>query len=106
MHRSVLIIRIFHIFTIKGQCSPTNSEATTAAIETLQWNNNNISNTKKNNFNSISRNISNNHHYYHHQHNATLKVNRNNYLNPLVMANNGTLTLGRIKAERNHYING
>ena len=39
-------------------------------------------------------------------------MNRNNYLNPLGSGGNGgpvvpgTLTLGRIKSERNNYING
>lgn len=42
--------------------------------------------------------------------NRTLEMNRNNYLNPLGAVANGTvpgtLTLGRIKSERNNYING
>ncbi|XP_039436004.1 cadherin-99C [Culex pipiens pallens] len=83
-----------------GQNSPTNSDATTAVVGTLQRNNNN--NTKNNN----NLNINNRQNTL----NRTLEMNRNNYLNPLGAVSNGTLpgtlTLGRIKSERNNYING
>uniref|UniRef100_A0AAG5CSC6 Cadherin domain-containing protein n=1 Tax=Anopheles atroparvus TaxID=41427 RepID=A0AAG5CSC6_ANOAO len=83
-----------------GQHSPTNSDATTAVVGTLQRNNNN--NTK----NNINLNINNRQNTL----NRTLEMNRNNYLNPLGSAGTGavpgTLTLGRIKSERNNYING
>ncbi|XP_053680241.1 cadherin-99C [Anopheles nili] len=83
-----------------GQHSPTNSDATTAVVGTLQRNNNN--NTKNNN----NLNINNRQNTL----NRTLEMNRNNYLNPLGSGGNGavpgTLTLGRIKSERNNYING
>uniref|UniRef100_A0A4Y0BHH8 Uncharacterized protein n=1 Tax=Anopheles funestus TaxID=62324 RepID=A0A4Y0BHH8_ANOFN len=85
-----------------GQHSPTNSDATTAVVGTLQRNNNN--NTKNNN----NLNINNRQNTL----NRTLEMNRNNYLNPLVSGGGGngtvpgTLTLGRIKSERNNYING
>ncbi|XP_053682890.1 cadherin-99C [Sabethes cyaneus] len=83
-----------------GQHSPTNSDATTAVVGTLQRNNNN--NTKNNN----NLNINNRQNTL----NRTLEMNRNNYLNPLGSVSNGTLpgtlTLGRIKSERNNYING
>uniref|UniRef100_A0A182QAB1 Cadherin domain-containing protein n=1 Tax=Anopheles farauti TaxID=69004 RepID=A0A182QAB1_9DIPT len=84
-----------------GQHSPTNSDATTAVVGTLQRNNNN--NTKNNN----NLNINNRQNTL----NRTLEMNRNNYLNPLSGSGGngavpGTLTLGRIKSERNNYING
>nr|XP_029722765.1 cadherin-99C isoform X2 [Aedes albopictus] len=83
-----------------GQHSPTNSDATTAVVGTLQRNNNN--NTKNNN----NLNINNRQNTL----NRNLEMNRNNYLNPLGSVSNGTvpgtLTLGRIKSERNNYING
>lgn len=67
---------------------------------TLQRNNNN--NTKNNN----NLNINNRQNTL----NRTLEMNRNNYLKPLGAVSNGTLpgtlTLGRIKSERNNYING
>uniref|UniRef100_W4VRE0 Putative auditory receptor cell stereocilium organization n=1 Tax=Corethrella appendiculata TaxID=1370023 RepID=W4VRE0_9DIPT len=78
-----------------GQHSPTNSDATTAIVGTLQRNNNN--NTKNNNMNNRQNTL-----------NRNLEINRNNYLNPLGIVSNGTgtLTLGRIKPERNNYSNG
>ncbi|XP_049532008.1 cadherin-99C [Anopheles darlingi] len=84
-----------------GQHSPTNSDATTAVVGTLQRNNN--INAKNNNNLSTINNRQN-------TLNRTLEMNRNNYLNPLGAVANGTvpgtLTLGRIKSERNNYING
>ncbi|XP_052863564.1 cadherin-99C [Anopheles cruzii] len=83
-----------------GQHSPTNSDATTAVVGTLQRNNN--INAKNNNNLSINNRQN--------TLNRTLEMNRNNYLNPLGSLGNGTvpgtLTLGRIKSERNNYING
>ncbi|XP_059611482.1 cadherin-99C [Phlebotomus argentipes] len=75
-----------------GGRSPSHSEATTAAMSTLQRNNNNNLNnqaTGNNRQNTFNR---------------ALEINRNN-ANPLGK-NAGTLTLGRIKSERNHYNNG
>ncbi|KAG4067292.1 hypothetical protein HA402_000283 [Bradysia odoriphaga] len=80
-----------------GQISPSNSEATTAVITTLRRNNNN------NNVNLTHNNNRQN------TFNRTLEMNRNN-ANPLAIGSTGTLpgtlTLGRIKADRNNYQNG
>lgn len=84
------------VFVFTGQSSPTNSEATTAVITTLRRNNNNNINMshKNNRQNTFNR---------------TLEMNRNN-ANPMAMGSSGTLpgtlTLGRIKTDRNNYQNG
>lgn len=72
-----------------------NSEATTAIVTTLRRNNNNLANNTNNNNRQNT-------------HNRTLEMNRNN-ANPLANSTGtlpGTLTLGRIKADRNIYQNG
>lgn len=79
-----------------GQSSPTNSDATTAVVSTLRRNNNNNVNLTQNNNRQNTFN-------------RTLEMNRNN-ANPMALGSTGTLpgtlTLGRIKAERNNYQNG
>lgn len=86
-----------------GHHSPANSDATTAIVGTLRRNNNN------NNINlNLSNNISSNNHMNNRQNsiNRTLEMNRNNHINPLGSGPpQNTLTLGRIKSERNNYIN-
>lgn len=93
---------ITHKDTNGGHSSPNsvNSDATTAIISTLQRNNNN-------NINNINNNNRQN------TLNRTLEMNRNNSVmlaNPLAMGSQGTLpgtlTLGRLKSERNNIING
>lgn len=79
-----------------GQHSPTNSDTSTVVIGTLQRNNRiNLLNNINNKQNTL---------------NKTLELNRNNYANPLSIDTNfkagTTLTLGRIKSERNQIING
>lgn len=79
-----------------GQQSPTNSDTSTVVIGTLQRNNRiNLLNNINNKQNTL---------------NKTLELNRNNYANPLSIDTNfkagTTLTLGRIKSERNQIING
>lgn len=79
-----------------GQHSPTNSDTSTVVIGTLQRNNRiNLLNNMNNKQNTL---------------NKTLELNRNNYANPLSIDTNfkagTTLTLGRIKSERNQIING
>lgn len=79
-----------------GQHSPTNSDTSTIVIGTLQRNNRiNLLNNMNNKQNTL---------------NKTLEMNRNNYANPLSIDTNfkagTTLTLGRIKSERNQIING
>lgn len=75
--------------------SPTNSDATTAVVSTLRRNNNNVNLTQNNNRQNTF--------------NRTLEMSRNN-ANPMGIASQGTLpgtlTLGRIKADRNNYQNG
>lgn len=81
----------------QGQSSPTNSDTPTVIIGTLQRNNriNLLNNINQKQQNSL---------------NKTLEMNRNNYANPLSIDTNlkagSTLTLGRIKSERNEIING
>uniref|UniRef100_A0A1B0CQ86 Cadherin domain-containing protein n=1 Tax=Lutzomyia longipalpis TaxID=7200 RepID=A0A1B0CQ86_LUTLO len=72
-----------------GGLSPSHSEATTAAMSTLQRNNLNNQANGNNCQNTFNR---------------VLEINRNN-ANPLAK-NSGTLTLGRIKTDRNNYNNG
>lgn len=100
IHSLSIFSRRYCLAFALGQHSPTNSDATTAVVGTLQRNNNN--NTKNNN----NLNINNRQNTL----NRNLEMNRNNYLNPLGSVSNGTvpgtLTLGRIKSERNNYING
>lgn len=79
-----------------GQQSPTNSDTSTIVIGTLQRNNRiNLLNNINNKQNTL---------------NKTIELNRNNYANPLSIDTNfkagTTLTLGRIKSERNQIING
>lgn len=79
-----------------GQHSPTNSDTSTVVIGTLQRNNRiNLLNNMNNKQNTL---------------NKTIEMNRNNYANPLSIDTNykagTTLTLGRIKSERNQIING
>ena len=79
-----------------GQHSPTNSDTSTVVIGTLQRNNRiNLLNNINNKQNTL---------------NKTIELNRNNYANPLSIDTNfkagTTLTLGRIKSERNQIING
>ena len=79
-----------------GQHSPSNSDTSTVVIGTLQRNNRiNLLNNINNKQNTL---------------NKTLELNRNNYANPLSIDTNfkagTTLTLGRIKSERNQIING
>jgi protocadherin-15 len=80
-----------------GQSSPTNSDTPTVIIGTLQRNNriNLLNNINQKQQNSL---------------NKTIEMNRNNYANPLSIDTNfkagTTLTLGRIKSERNQIING
>jgi protocadherin-15 len=79
-----------------GQQSPTNSDTSTVVIGTLQRNNRiNLLNNINNKQNTL---------------NKTIELNRNNYANPLSIDTNfkagTTLTLGRIKSERNQIING
>lgn len=68
-----------------GQRSPTNSEATTAALSTLRRNNNNT----------------------HHGYNRTIEAIKNNVHIPKNMNGTipGTLTLGRVKPDNNIYQN-
>lgn len=95
-----------HAFTIdnvsyithkeNGGISPTNSDTSTIVIGTLQRNNRiNLLNNMNNKQNTL---------------NKTIELNRNNYANPLSIDTNykagTTLTLGRIKSERNQIING
>lgn len=81
----------------QGQSSPTNSDTPTVVIGTLQRNNriNLLNNINQKQQNSL---------------NKTIEMNRNNYANPLSIDTNfkagTTLTLGRIKSERNQIING
>lgn len=81
----------------QGQSSPTNSDTPTVIIGTLQRNNriNLLNNINQKQQNSL---------------NKTIEMNRNNYANPLSIDTNlkagSTLTLGRIKSERNEIING
>lgn len=79
-----------------GQNSPTNSDTSTVVIGTLQRNNRiNLLNNINNKQNTLNKSI---------------ELNRNNYANPLSIDTNfkagTTLTLGRIKSERNQIING
>lgn len=77
-----------------GNTSPANSEATTARMGTLQRNTNN-------NNNNINNAINNNNRI-----NRNLEMNRNISGNANPLANGtlpGTLTLGRIKNDRNNY---
>lgn len=79
-----------------GQHSPTNSDTSTVVIGTLQRNNRiNLLNNINNKQNTLNKSI---------------ELNRNNYANPLSIDTNfkagTTLTLGRIKSERNQIING
>ncbi|XP_055849047.1 cadherin-99C isoform X1 [Episyrphus balteatus] len=78
-----------------GQSSPSHSEATTATTATLRRNNNNN--------NNVNNNMNNRQNTF----NRTLEMNRNN-ANPLASNGTlpGTLTLGRIKQNTNHYQNG
>uniref|UniRef100_A0A336LX47 CSON004492 protein n=1 Tax=Culicoides sonorensis TaxID=179676 RepID=A0A336LX47_CULSO len=89
-----------------GNHSPANSDATTAIVGTLRRNNNN------NNINlNLSNNInnSNNNNQMNNRQNSinkTLELNRNHHINPLGSGQQGSsLTLGRIRSERNNYIN-
>ncbi len=81
----------------QGQSSPTNSDTPTVIVGTLQRNNriNLLNNMNQKQQNSL---------------NKTIEMNRNNYANPLSIDTNlkvgSTLTLGRIKSERNEIING
>lgn len=81
----------------QGQSSPTNSDTPTVVVGTLQRNNriNLLNNINQKQQNSL---------------NKTIEMNRNNYANPLSIETNlkagSTLTLGRIKSERNEIING
>ncbi|KAG5670886.1 hypothetical protein PVAND_001118 [Polypedilum vanderplanki] len=81
----------------QGQSSPTNSDSTVVIGNTLQRNNriNLLNNINQKQQNSL---------------NKTIEMNRNNYANPLSIDTNykagTTLTLGRIKSERNQIING
>ncbi|XP_063705684.1 cadherin-99C [Culicoides brevitarsis] len=83
-----------------GNHSPANSDATTAIVGTLRRNNNN---------NNINLNISSNNQQMNNRQNTinrTLEMNRNHHINPLSNGQQGSsLTLGRIKSERNNYIN-
>ncbi|GAB0100467.1 Cadherin-99C [Sergentomyia squamirostris] len=73
--------------------SPSHSETTTMAITTLQRNNNNNLNNHMMSGNNRQNTL-----------NRVLEINRNN-ANPMIN-NTGTLTLGRIKSDRNTYNNG
>lgn len=66
-----------------GQRSPTNSEATTAALSTLRRNNNNTQNT----------------------YNRTIEIIKNNPHKAMNGNLSGTLTLGRVKPDNNIYQN-
>lgn len=87
-----------HNVIVSGQISPSNSEAPTAVITTLRRNNNNNNNVNLTHNNNRQNTF-----------NRTLEMNRNN-ANPLAIGSTGTLpgtlTLGRIKADRNNYQNG
>lgn len=83
---------------IPGHHSPTNSDTPTAVMIGTQQRNNHFN--LMNNINNKRFNT-----------NKTIEMNhRNNYANPLSMDGNmlpgTTLTLGRIKSERNQIING
>lgn len=83
-----------------GQHSPANSDATTAIVGTLRRNNNN---------NNINLNHSNNISHMNNRQNSinrTIEISRNNHINPLgnnTVSTAGSLTLGRIKQDRNNY---
>jgi protocadherin-15 len=81
-----------------GQHSPTNSDATTAVVGTLRRNNNLQNNNNLNLSNNINNNNNNN---FNNRYNTLQRAN--NHINPLSNGAAGTLTLGRIKSERNNY---